>query len=390
MGKDLKGKELGKGITQRKDGRYQARFTNRFGKRQTIYGKTLKEIKNALHEETIKDLREENVKNIKLTVDEWFEIWSKTYKETTIKKTTFAKNKRNYQHQIKPVIGNKKVSEVTSFDIVSLTSNMAKKYTKGFIRDVHGILYDMFEQAYINELCKKNPVYGTKFGGKPNRKIQALNIEDQSEFLKSSKDNFYYNAFVVQLNTGLRLGEIIGLCVEDIDLKNNMLHVRHNMIMVRKDGDIPSYLEISTPKTNAGIRDIPINKACRKALINQLEMRSNVIFPHKFHQLVFFSKDNFLPISRSTYYRNINSVVKKINIKRAKNNQPLIKQFGSHTFRHTFATRCFEAGIPPKTVQVLLGHASIQMTLDIYTSVMQDKRVEDLKKIDTLMDTLCL
>ena len=81
MGKDLKGKELGKGITQRKDGRYQARFTDRFGKRRTVYGKTLKDIKNELHNEIVEDYRLNNTINPNTTLDEWFDKWIRIYKQ---------------------------------------------------------------------------------------------------------------------------------------------------------------------------------------------------------------------------------------------------------------------------------------------------------------------
>lgn len=389
MGKDLKGKELGIGITQRKDGRYQARFTNRFGKRQTLYGKTLKEIKNLLHQETTNDIREENVKEANLTVNEWFDLWLRNYKMSVVKKTTLLKQKKEYNNQIKPILGNKILSEITSLDIVSLTSNMATKYTKGYVRDIHGLLYDLFETAYINDLCKKNPVRGTKCGGKPNKTIGALTTLEQVDFINASKDNFYYNAFIVQLNTGLRVGELFGLCIQDIDFDKEIIHIRHNLVMIRKDEETSGRLELSTPKTKSSIRDIPMNKICKEALLDQLEKRRSVVLSEEFNDLIFFTNKHFLPVSQPTYHRNISYVISNVNKTRMMNNQPLMENFGSHTFRHTFATRCFEAGIPPKTVQTLLGHSSLTMTMDIYTSVMKDKQVEDIQKFNVLMNSLC-
>lgn len=390
MGKDLKGKNLGKGITQRKDGRYQARYTDRFGNRQTLYGKTLKEIKNLLHQETLKDIREENVKRANLTVDEWFKIWCRDYKETTIKKTTLLLNERDYKNQIKPVLGNKKVSEVLPIDIVSLINNMSKKYKKSYVKEIHGLLYDIFKTAHINELCKKNPVYGTKYGGKPSTTISALSIQDQLDFLSASKNTFYYDAYIVQLNTGLRIGELTGLCVDDIDLENNLLHIQHNLVMIRKgENNSSSYMELSTPKTKSGVRTIPMNALCRDALIRQLARRKNVVLKDEFKNLVFYTKRHHLPVSQSVYYSSMSRTIKKINKERQIHNQPLMTQFGPHTFRHTFATRCFEAGIQPKTVQAYLGHSSLQMTMDLYTSVMKEKQIEDMCKLDVLMNKMC-
>lgn len=388
MGKDLKGKNLGKGITQRKDGRYQARFTNRFGERPTVYGDTLKEVKNALQLEKIADARENNVLNPNLTVDEWFNMWSSSYKEATIKTTTLIKNKRIYKNQIKPIIGKKKISTVTNLDVTKLMSDMSKKYTKGYIRDVHGILYDMFDQAYVNELCKKNPAYKTKYGGKQSKSIQVLSVQEQKDFFEACKDSFYYNAFVVQINTGLRIGELTGLCVQDIDLQNNIIHVNHNLVLIRKTNNAPSHYILSTPKTKSSIRDIPINSLCKKALTDQLNKRQNVTLQNEFKDLIFFTDKHFNPISQSTYHRHIESIVNKINSQK-NNGQPLMKTFGSHCFRHTFATRCFEAGIQPKTVQSILGHSSLSMTMDLYTSVLKEKQLEDIEKFNILMNTLC-
>ena len=320
MGKDLKGKDLGKNISQRKDGRYQARFTNRFGERPTVYGTTLKEVKNALRQAILADTREQNVANSKMTVDEWFKIWIDVYKEPTIKTTTLTNYKRLYSYQIKNTIGSKKISEVTSLDITTLLSSMSKKYTKGYVKAIHDILYDMFERALADDFCKKNPVKGTKYSGKINRRIKALSITDQVDFINMSKNNFYYNAFIVQLNTGIRLGELSGLCIQDIDLDNNIIHIRHNLVRIRKDKNTPAHFLLSTPKTENSIRDIPINPMCKAALVAQLKNRRNVILPNEFKDLIFYSKRTFLPINQSVYYGSICRVIKKINKERKKVN----------------------------------------------------------------------
>lgn len=85
---------------------------------------------------------------------------------------------------------------------------------------------------------------------------------------------------------------------------------------------------------------------------------------------------------------SIRTVRNNVNKIRASQNQPLMPKFSAHTFRHTFATRCFEAGIPPKTVQSYLGHTNIQMTMDIYTEVLSDKKMSDIKLLESTMNDI--
>ena len=86
------------------------------------------------------------------------------------------------------------------------------------------------------------------------------------------------------------------------------------------------------------------------------------------------------PLNSQLYLQAIGRIVDEINL--TKDPLDAMEKFSGHTFRHTFATRCFEAGIPPKTVQSYLGHASLQMTMDLYTSVLDKKKVDDMKLLE--------
>ena len=109
MGKDLKGKELGNGISQRANGVYQARFVNRFGKRCSVYGCTLKEVRTNLAQAISKDLEKKNVVTPTTTLDEWYDIWMRVYKEPVIRKNTKRHYEYIYQKLIQPYLGNKKL-----------------------------------------------------------------------------------------------------------------------------------------------------------------------------------------------------------------------------------------------------------------------------------------
>ena len=142
---------------------------------------------------------------------------------------------------------------------------------------------------------------------------------------------------------------------------------------------------VTTPKTEASIRQIPINAICRNAIKNQIEKNKNLPDAQIkcYNNLLFPTKSN-APLSQPSFSYHIKKITKAINVDREQKGMKLLPNFNSHTFRHTFATRCFEVGIPPKTVQEYLGHSSIQMTLDIYTEVLSEKKFDDIKKLESI------
>lgn len=151
------------------------------------------------------------------------------------------------------------------------------------------------------------------------------------------------------------------------------------------DGDEQKEFHIDPPKTESSYRTVPINSFCKEALQKQIVLHKLICnnSPYKgklkFPDLLFTTKFG-TPLNSQIYMDAIKKIVDEINLMR----DPLdaMEKFSGHTFRHTFATRCFEAGIPPKTVQTYLGHASLQMTMDLYTSVLKKKKVDDMKLLE--------
>ena len=179
MGKSLNGKELGKGISQRKDGIYQGRFMNRFGKRQTIYATTLKEIRQKLRDEEYEDEKCVNVVRKDMTLDEWY-----TNLNLVIMQQAFNE----------------------------LTSDNKRKNSKK-------ILVDMLEKAIDSDLLVKNVAkqINTVIAKEDKKERRVLTKKETDIFLSQAEGTFYYNLYVVALETGLRIGELMGLQWSDID-----------------------------------------------------------------------------------------------------------------------------------------------------------------------------
>lgn len=388
MGKDLKGKELGNGISQRSNGVYQARFVNRFGKRCSVYGCTLKEVRANLAQAISKDLEKKNVVTPTTTLDEWYDIWMRVYKEPVIRKNTKRHYEYIYQKLIQPYLGNKKLDLITKLMITDAINQLSQKgYQWESLNKVKVILIDMFNRAMEDDFMYKNPAKGVRLPkNKPTNYIKSLSREEQQAFFECSAGTFYNNLFVVAINTGLRPGELFALTEKDIDFKNKEILVTKTLLYQKLEGDTKKTFHVEMPKTRSSYRAVPINKFCQNALYRQIQLHQVVLHksPYQnnlaFPDLLFTTKYG-TPLNSVLYSAAINKIIEEINLTR--DSLEKFESFSGHTFRHTFATRCFESGIQPKTVQTYLGHTSLSMTMDLYTSVMQQKKTDDIKLLES-------
>lgn len=400
MGKDLKGKELGKGLCQRKDGKYSGRYVDRFGKRCSVYGDTIKEVKNKLASCVTDDIRKKNVVNQNTTLDNWYSMWMDVYKNPVVRLSSKRVYEDLYKRKISPVLGRHKISEITKIQVTSLLNGMAKEgYGWESLNKTKIILIDMFDRAMEDEFVVRNPARGVRIPmRKSESEIKALSIEDQEAFFECSQGTFYHNLFLVAINTGLRPGELFALTEKDIDFNTKQIHVNKTLLYQKLEGDNCKEYHIDPPKTNSSNRFVPMNDVCEKALLKQI-IQHKIIQDkivdfrgvkdekqrrrrEEFKDVLFTTRFG-TPLNSETYMEAIGRIVDEINLTR--DVMDYMDKFSGHAFRHTFATRCFEAGIQAKTVQTYLGHASIQMTIDLYTSVFDKKKQEDIKKLDSTM-----
>ena len=376
MGKSLNGKELGKGISQRKDGLYQARFVNRFGKRQTIYAKTLNEIRHLLRTEQYEDDKMLNVINDDMTLDEWYEIWMNTCKKNCRNSTkeTYASHYRRVQKQL----GWMKLTKLNLIVIQQVFNELRSDNER---KNSKKILVDMLEKAIDADLLVKNVAkqINTKVSKEEKKERRVLTIKETELFLKEAEKSYYYNLFIVALDTGLRIGEIMALTWSDVDLKKRVLHVRHTLCYFRKDGKYT--FEWHDTKTKNGRRDIPMTQRAYEALRRQRAKKLQIELkglkaPEGFENLVFVTKNN-RPTQQFIVEEGISACVHRIQ-----KEYPDYEMFSPHCFRHTFATRAIENGMQPKTLQSILGHGSLQMTMDLYCHVTDDTIFDAMKLME--------
>ena len=187
MGKALNGKELGHGIMQKKNGRYEARYIDRFGNRKSISGYDLKDVKKRLNEAIYENEKEINIRdNVKL--DEWYDKWMNIYKYDSIRDNTKRHYNQVYRKHISPYLGNMYLKDITQLQIRELIRKLDKQGYKFETKNkVKLLLIDMFNKAMIDEFVRKNPAKGISVKRNEQNDVQVLSLDDQITFFDCCK-----------------------------------------------------------------------------------------------------------------------------------------------------------------------------------------------------------
>lgn len=373
MGKDLKGKEIGAGIVQQPNGTYFARFVDKFGKRRTKRSKKLQEVKQWLADATHIDQHSDLDQATDMLVDAWFDYWI-GIKKQTVRPNTVRNYSERYERNIKGVIGNKLLTDVKPIHCQKIFSDMADEgYKTTTIYQTRIALYNMFEFARENDVLIANPCKKSLKSdmGKPSNKKEALTIDVQKKFLEAVVGYSYENQYRFVLQTGLRTGELIGLKWSDIDFENRTMKIERTMEYRYKVGE----WRVGPPKSKSGYRTIPLTDEAIRILENQRSKNKSLkLVPMEWKDIVFLCRKG-TPVKNSTYDTGLFKYCDRVGIPR----------FSMHVLRHTFATRCIEGGMKPKTLQKILGHSNIGITMNLYVHITED---EKHREIDLVADAL--
>ena len=381
--KDSKGRVLKAGESERKDGLYQYRFTEPSGERKSIYANNLNDLRKK--EQEIQKLLDLGVSYFEGSMS----VTNLLERYLALKQHLRTNTVRGYQITIKILQNDAafckmKIRMVKRSDCQRCMINLTKLgYAYGTINRAYTILKSAFQMACDEDILVKNPC-NFKLSSvivKNTKKKYALTPEDQQRFLDFVKSDprYYkhYDTFVFMIETGLRIGELTGLTLKDIDWKNNRIMINHQLQV--EPGKKRLYIE--TTKTEDGVRNIPLTPRAKTSLENIVKNRN----PKNIPETVIDGYVGFLFLTRYGLPRHVfhyDEVFRNCVDKYNRLHPIQLPNVTPHILRHTFCTNCINAGMNVKSVQYLMGHATSAMTLDVYADSNLDKVKQDMQLLE--------
>lgn len=390
---------LRKGESQRKDGNYDYRWTTRDGKRHSVYAKTLEELR-AKEEEILRD-KCDGIKTEAryVTINDVFEVWKQL--KRGLKDNTFQNYKYMYEQFVKPDFGNTRVSQLKKSDVKRFYNLLAdeRALKVSTIDSIHTVLHQVLDMAVDDAYLRNNPSDNVLKELKQahnfdTEKRKALTVTEQELFLdflrKNHQYNHWYPIFAVMVGTGLRVGEVTGLRWCDIDLKENLIDVNHTLVYYNH-AENGCYFNINTPKTKAGVRNVPMLEFVKQAFIEERKyqmangIRCNVKIDG-YTDFIFVNRFGAAQ-HQGTLNKALRRIIRDCNdevLERNEENPVLLPRFSCHSLRHTFTTRMCEAGVNIKVIQDALGHSDISTTLNIYADVTKELKKKEFEGLEAV------
>lgn len=370
--------------------RWIAQYTYN-GKRKSVYGKTRTEVKDKLNKALVSITDNKYVNKSDFTLIDIINMnIEELYKSNKISSTTY-----NRKIETKKIIENNNISNIPIQKITYTNINdfllSITTYSNSVISKISQMIRNAFDKALILNIVSNNP-YNIKGlinipkSNKETKKVDALTIKEQKLFINELEKGYdkYTNIFYIAIYTGMRIGEILALSPNDIDLQNNTIHITKTLTKNIDD----KYIIGTSTKTYAGTRDIPITKLISNIII-EVSNNSNETLFNSFGKIILPTTINahFKKICKNAGIR-LTTTTKKKNKKDEKSINMKTSEVNTHMLRHTYATRCIESGMSAVVLSKLLGHKDIEITLNTYTSVFNKFKEDEIQKYLNYMSQL--
>ena len=354
-------------IRKRKDGRWEGRYTAGHdpvtGKQiiKNVLGKTQAEVKEKLKKALVEAGQVDFVKSGKYTVGTWMDEWFENVAKIKVRPSSHQTYKGYIDNHIKPNIGNIPLEKLTTMDLQKFYRKLltkgrverieSKEQPKGLsaktVRNINQVISSAMDLAVAQKIILVNPTNACELPKVEHQEMQTIPAEQLQAFLDEARATGVYEMYYIELATGLRRGELLGLKWQDIDWKNGIIKVRRQV--ARVDGQI-----VEAPlKTKNSYRAVTISPQAIEVLKQQKTKTKELKDPY------IFPSPNGGPISPDS----VNNMLKRV-LERAG-----IPKVRFHDLRHTFATIALQNGVDIKTVSGMLGHFSAGFTLDTYAHV---------------------
>lgn len=365
------------GIHLRKDGRWEGRVVIGYD------DKGLPKTKNVLAKTKMEC--QEKLKVLKASVDkptpskakadmpfgEWMDFWFETYCKPDARPGTVESYGNFIRLYLRPKLGHIPLNKLTTNDIqqfyvwMRTDGRSVKREERGeglsdnVLQSCHSVCRKILDQAVAEHLIHINPANNCKLPTVHRKEMQVLNREEMQKLLIQAKHEGYYELFLVELSTGLRIGELLALQWDDLNFNTGELKIDKQILRNSKE---PAVTE---PKTQASIRTIILPPSVLKVLKEYRKtVNSRWLFPS--------SKREDAPLAPCTVQQRFGMLLKHAGIKRIR----------FHDLRHTFATNALKYGMDVKTLSTIIGHISSRTTLNVYTHVTDEMKQKAAVTID--------
>ena len=376
-------------IRKRSDGRWEARCTVGYdddGKQvqRSIYGKTRAEVMQQLNQILVSMAANEYIAPSKMTVGIWFETWLKNYAQVAIRPSTYISYEGYIYNHIKPKLGNSLLQDLTTDRLQAFYNDRSSKgrvdgkggLSAKTMRNMHNMLHEALDQAMKNRLVPENTSNACVLPKQHKKEISILSRDEQKRLLKFLGSERLGFAVLLDLSTGIRIGELCCLRWTDIDMDRRLIIVRRTLQRVKsslidreKEPDYRTKILEGSVKTDNGYRDIPVqDKVFMKLLeYKQLQDAEKELAGCAYidNGYVFASQ-----LGRAIEPATMRDMFNRL-LAEAK-----LSHYTFHALRHTFATRAIENGVSIKAVSDILGHSTVQLTMDLYCHASVDLKRE--------------
>ena len=411
--KDLRGRVLRKGESQRRsDERYVYTYTDPLGRRKYVYAQdlvTLREKEAQLMKDQMDglDIYVAGKATVNFVFDRYMSL------KNNLKPTTKSNYLYMYDRFIRDTFGKRNIAEIKYSDVVQFYNHLTKKQELKIntLETIHTLLHPTFQLAVRDDIIRKNPTDGVMAELKKNLGMKtgvrhALTIPQQRAFMEYIATHpiyfHWWPIFTIFLGTGCRIGEVLGLRWEDIDYEKRIISINHNLTYYPVGEDRASENHISTPKTEAGMRTIPMLDTVKDAFEMiweeqkengwtdaEIDGMTGFVFCNRYGNIMNAQSVNRAIKRISSAY----NATEEIEAKKEHREPVLLPDFSAHSLRHTFCTRLCERETNLKIIQSIMGHKDIQTTMDIYGEATEEKKQETfegkitMKEAQSLIDS---
>lgn len=391
--RDNKGRKLFNGESQRKDGKYEYKYHDAWGKRKTVYSWKLtptdrvpsgKRDDISLREK-IKQIQKDLNSNI--TPDGGNFTVLELVEKYISQKTGVRHNTRsNYKFVVnvikKEAFGQKRIDKIKVSDAKEWLIKMQQIDGRGYssIHTIRGVVRPAFQMAVDDDLLVKNPFEFQLNTVVVNDSVtrEAITRQQERDFLEFVKNDKhfckYYDGIYILFKTGLRISEFVGLTKKNLDFENSRIIVDHQLQRTR---DMKYIIEDT--KTESGERMVPMTPEVKEAFQRILANRKNPkVEPmvDGYSGFLFLDKNGrpMVALHWEKYFQHIREKYNKIY-------RVQMPKVTPHVCRHTFCSNMAKSGMNPKTLQYIMGHSDISVTLNVYTHLNYDDAEEEMQKV---------